>query len=169
LHGAAFFAGLDILERRNHSRPSAYIRPGLDATVSYPVLDLRIQNPFAFPVLVHAKIDGGTLRFEILGHDRPVSVELATETAGIFKYTRKIEKVAGLEGVVVKQRGKNGMAIRRIKTVHLASGESKVVESKDTYPATQEILRIPPDYDVTTLPPLPGDAPAPDAGPTPSG
>ncbi len=169
LHAAAFFGGLEILQRQNHSRPSAYIRPGLDATVSYPVLDLRIRNPFAFPVLVHAKIDKGTLAFEILGHDAPVTVELETETAGIFKYTRKIEKTAGLKDVVVKQRGKNGMAIKRTKTIRSRDGATAVVVTKDTYPATQEILRIPPDFDVSTLPPLPSEAPAADTGATPSG
>ncbi len=155
LHAAAFFGGLEVVQRQNHSRPSAYIRPGLDATVSFPVLDLRVKNPFPFPVLVHAKAGKGALRFEILGHDQPVHVDLATETAGVFKYTRKIEKSAGLSDVKVKQRGKNGMSIKRTKTTTAKSGETQVVVSTDTYPATQEILQIPPDFDMTTLPPLP--------------
>lgn len=160
LHAAAFFGGLEVVERQNHSRPSAYIRPGLDATVSFPVLDLRIKNPFDFPVVLHAKAEKGTLRFEVLGHDRPVEVALETQTAGVFKFTRKLEKMRGLSDVHVKQRGKNGMSIRRTKTIKGHSGEPRVEVSVDVYPATQEILQIPPDFDTSTLPPLPSDAQA---------
>ena len=169
LHAAAFFGGLEVLQRQNHSRPSAYIRPGLDATVSFPVLDLRIRNPFAFPVLVHGTAGWGGLRFEILGHEQPVSVDLATQTAGIFRYTRKIEKRAGLSDVKVKQRGKNGMAIKRTKTIVSKSGGTQVVISTDTYPATQEILQIPPDFDLTTLPPLPSQGAESTTAAAPSG
>jgi len=166
LHAAAFFGGFDILERRNHSRPSGYIRPGLDATVSYPVLDLRIKNPYDFPVVLHASDEKGTLRFEILGRERPRTVELATETGGIFNYTRKLEKSGFLpEGEYrVKQRGKNGMSIKRHKTIREKDGATRVEDSTDIYPATQEVLIIGPKFDETTLPPLP-DASAPTGAP----
>src|SRR5262249_61849850 len=38
-HAAIFFAGLEIVERLPHSRPSAYIPMGLDSTVVYPIVD----------------------------------------------------------------------------------------------------------------------------------
>ena len=59
-HAAAFFGGLDILERLPHSRPSAYITMGLDSTVVYPVVDLKVKNPHDFPVVVHSKIGANT-------------------------------------------------------------------------------------------------------------
>src|SRR5262249_48881565 len=55
LHAAALFGGLDIVERYPHSRPSAYIKLGLDATVAYPNIDFRFKNPFDFPVVLHEK------------------------------------------------------------------------------------------------------------------
>ncbi|MFO0613684.1 MAG: VanW family protein [Polyangiaceae bacterium] len=159
LHAAALFGGLEVVERRNHSRPSGYIRAGLDATVSFPVLDLRIKNPFEFPVLLHAKLEKGLLRFEILGHDKPVDVDLATATASVFKYTRKVERSSFLpDGETrVKQRGKNGMSVKRVKTSKKRSdGSVTVEESLDIYPPTQEIVIVNPKFDVKTLPPLPG-------------
>jgi vancomycin resistance protein YoaR len=158
LYAAAFFGGLDVVERRNHSRPSGYIRPGLDATVSYPVLDLRIRNNFSFPVVLAATLEPGKLRFELLGKERPAAVELATQTAGILKYSRKLEKAALPEGEFrLKQKGKRGMVIKRIKTVTLAStGQTLVEESTDTYPAQQEIYLVGPKTDAETLPPLEG-------------
>ena len=48
LHGAAFFAGLEIVERYPHTRPSSYIKMGLDATVVYPTINFRMKNRFRF-------------------------------------------------------------------------------------------------------------------------
>ncbi|NUO53343.1 MAG: hypothetical protein HOV80_31225 [Polyangiaceae bacterium] len=158
LYAAAFFGGLEVMERRNHSRPSGYIRPGLDATVSYPVLDLRIRNNFSFPVVLSAKMEPGKLSFEVLGKERPATVALATETAGILKYSRKLERAALPEGEFkLKQKGKRGLVIKRKKTITLAStGQVTVEEDTDTYPAQQEIYLIGPKTDEGTLPPLEG-------------
>src|SRR5262249_21133231 len=71
LHGAAWFAGLDLVNSSPHSRPSAYITMGLDATVVYPSVDLRLRNPYPFPVVIHYVVSQGTVRVEILGSKRP--------------------------------------------------------------------------------------------------
>lgn len=156
-YAAAFFGGFEILERHNHSRPSAYIRPGMDATVSYPVLDLKIKNPYDFPIVVSAKADGSTLRFELLGKERRVEVALATETLGVLKYSRKIEKTAYLPAgeFRVKQKGRRGLSIKKIKTTKdLKSGEAKLEETTDLYPPTQEIYLVGPGMKAEDLPPL---------------
>jgi len=156
LHAAAFFGGFDVTDRINHSRPSAYIRPGLDATVSFPVLDLRIKNPFDFAVVVSARAQKGVLRFELLGKEPRVDVTLATETKGLLKYSRKLEKAALPEGEFrIKQKGKRGMSLRKVKTTKLlATGETKVEETTDVYPPTQEIYLVAPGLKPDDLPPL---------------
>ncbi len=157
LYAASLFAGLEVIERRNHSRPSAYIRPGLDATVSYPVLDLRLSNPFDFAVVVSARTDGGIMRFELYGKERRVDVSLATETKGILKFSRKLERTRALpEGEFrVKQRGKRGLSLRRLLTTReLGSGQAKIEESTDVYPPTQEIYLVSPGLSPDALPPL---------------
>ena len=156
LHAAAFFGGLDVTDRINHSRPSAYIRPGLDATVSFPVLDLRIRNPFDFPIIVSARADKGVLRFELYGKEQRAEVTLATETKGILKYSRKLETARLPEGEFrIKQKGKRGMSLRKIKTTKvLATGEVKVEETTDVYPPTQEIYLVAPGVSPDALPPL---------------
>jgi vancomycin resistance protein YoaR len=156
VYAAAFYGGLGIEERRNHSRPSAYIRQGLDATVSYPVLDLKIKNPFDYPVMLSAKSDGGIMKVEILGQRREVAVTLATQTKAILKFNRKIERARLPDGEFrVKQRGKRGLSLLRRKTVQdLDSGEVKVEESIDIYPPTQEIVMAAPGVKEADLPPL---------------
>ncbi len=71
LHGASFFAGLEILKGRPHSRPSTYVQMGLDATVVYPATDLQLRNPYDFPVVISYKVARGEATVEILGKKRP--------------------------------------------------------------------------------------------------
>ena len=157
VYAAAFYAGLTVEERRNHSRPSAYIRSGLDATVSYPVLDLRIKNPFDFPILLSAKADRGVMRAEFFGQKREVNVTLATQTKAILKYSRKLERSGFLPAgeFRLKQKGKRGLSIARKKTLeHLTTGLVTVEESVDIYPPTQEIVLVAPGLKEADLPPL---------------
>jgi vancomycin resistance protein YoaR len=71
LFGAAFFAGLDIPDTRNHSRPSTYTPLGFDATVVWPDTDLKIKNPYEFPVAIRYVVTNGEAKVEILGKARP--------------------------------------------------------------------------------------------------
>ena len=159
LYSAAYTAGLDIVERSPHSRPSGYVPLGMDATVVYPDVDLKLRNPFAFPILVHAVVQPGTLAFELYGKERPATVELAAETLGSNPYKRQLRPtqwvVAGR--VVVKQKGIRGIRVRKIRRLHLLDGSERTEETVDQYPATDEIFLVAPGTDPadSTLPPLP--------------
>jgi len=89
LHGAVFFAGLEIVERYPHSRPSYYIKLGLDATVVYPTINFRFRNPFNFPIVIHETVSEGIVRAEILGPERRHTVT----------YFRRIDEVIPFEEV----------------------------------------------------------------------
>jgi vancomycin resistance protein YoaR len=159
LHAAAFFGGIDVVERANHSRPSGYIRMGLDATVVYPTVDLKLRNPYDFPIVVHAAIDKGTLAFELYGRRRPATVRYDMATVGTADYKRKVEEVPALpEGkVVLKQHGIRGISIKKTRTIHLADGRERIEVTTDTYPPTFEIYQVGPGTDVdSALPPLRG-------------
>jgi vancomycin resistance protein YoaR len=71
LHGAAFFAGLDIVRALPHSRPSTYATMGMDATVVYPNVDVVLKNSYDFPVAIHFRVTEGKAVVEILGKERP--------------------------------------------------------------------------------------------------
>ncbi len=79
LHAASFFAGLEIVSSTPHSRPSAYIPLGLDSTVVYPSTDLKLRNPFDFPIVMHYQVNQGTVKVELLGKARPVKVVFERE------------------------------------------------------------------------------------------
>lgn len=56
LYNAALLSGLEIVERRHHSRPLGYIGVGRDATVFYGVIDFRFTNPHPFPILLSSEV-----------------------------------------------------------------------------------------------------------------
>ncbi|HEX7665584.1 MAG TPA: VanW family protein [Polyangiaceae bacterium] len=156
LHAAAFFAGLDIVERLPHSRPSAYIQMGLDATVVYPVVDMKLKNPYPFPVVVHAFTDGNRLHFEVRGKQRLARVTFSRELKEVLPFDRKIEEKQGVSRtqVIIKQHGMAGFKIERKRIVRM-NGREKEEKENDTYPATNEVLVVAPGFDVTQLPALP--------------
>lgn len=67
LYVAALLAGLKVLERHHHSVAPSYVPKGMDAAVAYGVADLRLQNPFKFPVQVKFKVKGKQLVCQIVG------------------------------------------------------------------------------------------------------
>lgn len=141
LYAASFFAGLVIVERQTHSRPSSYIKLGLDATVSYPNLDLQIQNPFDFPVVIHFSMDDGTLRAEIRGQKRPYTVTFLRRIVKTSPFPVKVVDDPKLpEGVeVVTQKGIPGYWVRRYQIIE----RDKVAyryETLDKYPPTTQFV-----------------------------
>lgn len=156
-HAAAFFAGFDVLERLPHSRPSAYIPMGLDSTVVFPAVDLKVRNPHPFPIVVHATAAGGKLRIELLGKVRPTRVGFGREVLSTLPYKRKVEEDDTLSGkkVLVKQHGIKGYKIKVSRLFTYPNGTTKKEELTDTYPPTTEIYKVPLGFDVALLPPLP--------------
>lgn len=143
LHAAAFFAGLEIIEREPHSRPSSYIRIGLDATVSYPNIDLKLRNPFTFPVVIGMSVEEGRVRAELLGPKRELTVTyLRTILETKEPPNRTIEDDSMPRGVkVTEQRGVPGFKIRRWRVIQ--KGTQMWREgSVDYYPPTPHIVKV---------------------------
>ncbi len=143
LHGAAFFAGLDIVERYPHTRPSSYIKMGLDATVVYPTIDFRIKNPFKFPVVLHETVKEGKVRAEILGPKRTRTVTLIRhiDAAIPFDQVEREDKHLPSGVRVLSQRGVPGFKLHRYRIVR--DGPYAVRERwNDVYPPTTQIIKV---------------------------
>lgn len=155
LHAAVFFAGLPVVERRPHSRPSSYLWMGLDATVVYPNVDFRFRNDRPFPIVLGFTLEGGVARAEIRG----------AETNHLVTFTRRIDETlpfpvreeedpslpAGIR--VLSQRGVPGFRISWFRTDRdVVANSAHRIRGEDAYPPTTEIWRVgtgaapPPDY-----------------------
>jgi len=158
-HAAAFLGGLDVIERLPHSRPSAYITMGLDATVVYPIVDLKIRNPYEFPVVVHSHVEGNTVVFELLGKERPARVVFKREIVATRPFPRKIEEKKGMprDRVVRKQHGIPGYKIKRTRMIAYGDGSGRKEENVDIYWPTFELYLVAPGVDPEPLLPPPSE------------
>ncbi|OPX84699.1 MAG: Vancomycin B-type resistance protein VanW [Pelotomaculum sp. PtaB.Bin104] len=68
LYNCVLLAGLEIVERYNHSLPVSYIPIGRDATVVYDVLDFKFRNSTDSSIFVKAYVTGGTIGFKFYGN-----------------------------------------------------------------------------------------------------
>ncbi len=145
LYAAAFFAGLKVLERHPHSRPSYYIKLGLDAAVSYPRLNLRLQNNREVPVVIRVELDAGYVRARVLGPVRDRTVEFHRRILRVAPFPVHEVKDPSLpkDVRVLAQRGVPGFTVSRTRIVLGEEGEEMLRESgEDTYPPTREQWRI---------------------------
>lgn len=155
LHAAALFAGLPILERHPHSRPSGYIWMGLDAMVTYGGMGLRFRNDLPFPVVIGMTMEGGVLRAEIRGARASRLVTFARRVDETVPFGVREERDPSLpEGVrVLRQRGVPGFRITRYRTVRdVTLNQAFRERDESSYPPTEEIWRVgtgappPPEY-----------------------
>jgi hypothetical protein len=175
VHAAARMAGMEIVERTSHSRPSAYIPVGLDSTVVWPRLDLKIRNPF--PCDVKIRMDS---RPSEKKGEKGVKILRARVWCGMPvtpppKYTFDSRKKDEFERVIRRpdggapaamanvQKGRNGAEV--FSTLTWADGAA--LKWKSVYPPTNEIWEVGTDVaeDLEGWIPPPPDAGAPrDAG-----
>jgi len=143
LHGAAFFAGLDIVERYPHTRPSSYIKMGMDATVVYPTINFRVKNSFDFPVVLHQTVAGGTMRAEILGPalDQVVTLIRKVDEALPYEQLEKPDARLPKGERLLVQRGIPGFRLHRYRVVR--RGSHTVREKwRDVYPPTHQVIAL---------------------------
>jgi len=143
LHAAALFAGLEIVQRTPHTRPSFYIKMGLDAAVAYPTITLKLKNPFSVPVVLKETVAGGMVRAEVLGPRRTHVVTFIRKIDEIIPFpVREVRDPALPTGKkVVSQRGIPGFKVRHYRVVR--DGPNAVREKiVDVYPPTLEIVHV---------------------------
>ena len=110
IYNVSVIAGLQILERHNHSvdiytDETRFAPLGLDATVVYGYKDLRIRNNFNFPVKFELKVDGNRITAELL------STEKIKENALVF------EPETDDTYVTVTVNNENGIVVNRSRYI----------------------------------------------------
>jgi vancomycin resistance protein YoaR len=161
LHAAAVFGGLEVVRRRSHSRPSGYAPLGLDATVIYGEVDLRLRNPYETPIIVHAySPTKTTVRVELLGLEPPGKIEhtyAVRESEDFFRrVVFKDELPAGEQKR--KQRGIRGYDVISSVKLTRPDGTSSVRHYSSRYWPVPEIYWVGRGTELGALPELPDGA-----------
>ena len=146
LFAAAFFGGLELSRSRPHTRPSSYIKMGLDATVVYPSVDMELKNPYPFPVVLHFSVNQGRVKVRILGKARPwkkVVFERQLKETVPFKEVIREDSSIPAGRTVISQQGVPGFRLVRRRLLFKGDGkEPASTESRDlNYPPTTRYIR----------------------------
>jgi vancomycin resistance protein YoaR len=131
LFGASFFAGIDIVDTRNHSRPSSYTPLGFDATVVWPNTDLKLKNPYDFPIVLRYVVANGEAKVEILGKKRPydkITFERHILEETPFSTEERLDEEMAEGESSYDQEGFPGFRIQRVR--HFYKGKKLVKTNK---------------------------------------
>ncbi len=142
-HGAALRAGLTIAEARPHSRPAGYMPLGLDAAVSWPQLDLKVTNPYEFPVVLLIDAADGEIAVRVVGQDEAPDIEVSRRVLRRSPFREQVVVDPSLAPGErdVRQSGIRGAHIEVTRTIR--RGSETVIESHVVrYPATPQIVRV---------------------------
>ncbi|KAB3534831.1 hypothetical protein F8154_07530 [Alkaliphilus pronyensis] len=104
LYNAVISSNLEIITRKNHSLPVAYVPLGHDATVVFEYIDLQFMNNTGYPVYIEGYIKNNEIIINIYGKK--------TNDFTVKLYSEVIETIQP--------------TIKRIKDENLYSGEEKI-------------------------------------------
>lgn len=69
LYNAVLIAELQVDERYPHSLTVSYVNLGRDAAIAGDFMDFKFTNDTKYPIYISGYAGGGTVQFEIYGHD----------------------------------------------------------------------------------------------------
>ncbi len=148
LYNTALLANLEIVQRKAHSLPVAYVPGSRDATVYYPSIDFKFKNTREYPIKIVTSFNsGGNLTISLYGtkQENEYVVSISSRTISSIPYTTQYvndsSMAKGTQKVV--QNGSNGSKSEAYITKKL---NGKVVSttllSRDTYKAVNRIVHV---------------------------
>jgi vancomycin resistance protein YoaR len=85
MFNTAFFAGLPVVERRNHSLHISHYPMGRDATLSWPWTDLKFRNDSPYGIYITSRATPSSLTFTFWSTSRGYKVTASTSAARNFR------------------------------------------------------------------------------------
>lgn len=136
LYNAALLAGMTIEERHRHQFQPSYVPPGRDAAVAFSHIDLKLKNPYPWPIRIEAGLSSGMLQVKLVGaaalDQKPqVYSQVLSEQD---PWTFHIASSTGRSRV--RNSGKEGWEV----AVYRRIGNRTELVSKDTYPVMHRVF-----------------------------
>jgi vancomycin resistance protein YoaR len=120
MFNTAFFAGLPVTERRNHSLHISHYPMGRDATLDWPSTDLKFRNDSRYGIYITSRATPSTLTFTFWSTSRGYKVTSSTSPASNFRAppTRYEDDPTLPKGEkVVEEPGSSGFDVTVSRTV----------------------------------------------------
>ena len=148
LYNAVLYSNLEIVERYNHGFKPSYVKPGLDATVSWGGPDFKFKNNRNYPIRIKTDTSGKVLKIYIYGlkTDNDYTVKLDAQYVSNVPYKTIYQKDSSLasgESKVI-QNGSNGCKTATYKYLYDANGTlvSSECISRDTYNPHNKVVAV---------------------------
>jgi vancomycin resistance protein YoaR len=128
VYNAALLSGLIIIERHHHTFAPGYVPPGRDAAVAYQNVDLRLLDPYAIPVVLHAAIVDSFLVCSFTAAKKP-DVHFSIESKVLDTYaapTAPVAPGAGFNRARWHLKGRDGV---------------RVATTRDFYDSRNQLIR----------------------------
>lgn len=153
LYNALLLSNIEVTESHKHTLPVSYVKPGLDAMVSWGSADLKFTNTTSLPIFIVANADGEKINFKVFGDTNKNNYEIKTRGEIIKSIKAGKDKVipdkTGMYSDKILFKGeflrvksaKNGYEVKSFIDYYL---DGKLVKSKmlrhATYAPQQGIL-----------------------------
>lgn len=134
-YSAALFAGMEVVERHAHHFCPTYSSPGRDAAVAYPNIDLRMRNPYGFPLVVRAKVEGSRLKVSLVGAGEAKQVSIVTKV--MDRQTPQTFNHGSGDSPWVRAPGKPGFEVETYRIT--PEGRARI--SRDIYPVMHRVVQ----------------------------
>lgn len=162
LFAAVLYAGVEVTDRRPHSRQSSYIGSGLDATVSYPpeceqkadpaiCYDLKFKNNFEFPLHITAEVgedldqeERRLLTVKVFGTGEGPKVETRWTAWKMPDFTKRFRRISYWKNdhKRLKQPGQKGLEGARHVTLTWPDGHVEKREVFSRYKPVPEVWEV---------------------------
>ncbi|MCG9969082.1 VanW family protein [Pelotomaculum terephthalicicum JT] len=166
LYNCVLLAGLEIVERSNHSLPVTYVPIGRDATVVYDEIDFRFRNNTESYIFIKSFVSGGQIGLKIYGNtaykkDVRVSSWVTQEIEPGVVYENDPNLLKGEQ--VVKQEGQKGFKASA-ERVFFSNGavEKREYLSSSEYSPVNKVIAV--GTLEQALPQIAPSTPSPGAG-----
>lgn len=136
LYNAGLLAGLEVVERSPHRFATGYCPPGRDSAVAFHGIDLRLKNPYRFPIRIEAKPEHSQLWVRVYGlepmKERPQILTVVRDVSAPMTFAVNEGAARGR----VRNTGKPGY---EVATYRVMNGKKRLI-SVDSYPVVHRIV-----------------------------
>ena len=153
LYNAALKANMTVIERFNHLWPSSYVPKGLDATIDYGNLDLKLRNDSEYTMYFECYMEGTTLYVNIYGHKDTSfdKIELEASVDGYIDQPPTIYTIdySKADDYYSTTRYGNSGTIASARRIFYKNGKQIKVEELhgSVYDALATLVTVGPGYD----------------------
>ncbi len=148
LYNAVLYANLEITERQNHTFKPTYVKPGLDATVSWGGPDFKFTNNRDYPIKIVTNTAGKNVHIYIYGLKRITDYKVTLDAQylstvspkTVYRYTSSL--ATGAKRTI--SSGSNGCRTATYKILYDLDGNfvSKEKISSDVYSAHDRVVEV---------------------------